>query len=518
MAGRNLSLTAISALLAFGPLRTETAAADARYAQAPPARSEAAPAADDKTQGEHKERRERPKGEEKAPPGKREPREEPKPHKSEPAPQPRPPQPPAGSPARPAEEHKAPRPSSAPPSPESPAAPTSPAKPAAPDTPRTAPKDSGGPPAATKSGEPHARGVPPPASSAPSDASKHAPPAPSPAPAEPARPQSQAPAGPPPSAAEAGRRDAQPQVPGARRLDQIRGARVERKEDAGRRTVVTEPGGRVIVKQDNRVVIQHNEAARFARLPNAETKQRGDGISETVYVRPGGIRIVTEVDGGGRLVRRYRRLPDGREDILIDNRDFWRRAAVGVGVGVGLAIALNLPPPRVTLPRERYIVEYDRASDDDLYETLTAPPVDALDRIYSLEEVRYSHELRERMRRVDLDTVTFDFGAFDVSPEQFSRLERIAHVMQRILDRHPDEVFLIEGHTDAVGSEFDNLSLSDRRAEAVAQVLTDIFKIPPENLVTQGYGEQFLKVHTQEAERANRRVAVRRITPLMSRR
>ena len=39
--------------------------------------------------------------------------------------------------------------------------------------------------------------------------------------------------------------------------------------------------------------------------------------------------------------------------------------------------------------------------------------------------------------------------------------------------------------------------------------------MPPENLVTQGYGEQNLKVQTQEASRANRRVSVRRITPLI---
>ena len=76
-------------------------------------------------------------------------------------------------------------------------------------------------------------------------------------------------------------------------------------------------------------------------------------------------------------------------------------------------------------------------------------------------------------------------------------------------------MFLIEGHTDAVGSDEDNLSLSDRRAESVATVLSEQFDVPPENLVTQGYGEEFLKVPTEAAERLNRRVAVRRITPLM---
>ena len=68
-----------------------------------------------------------------------------------------------------------------------------------------------------------------------------------------------------------------------------------------------------------------------------------------------------------------------------------------------------------------------------------------------------------------------------------------------------------------VVSKIDNLSLSDRRAESVAIILSDTFRVPPENLATQGYGEQYLKVPTEGPSRANRRVAVRRITPLLSR-
>jgi OOP family OmpA-OmpF porin len=74
---------------------------------------------------------------------------------------------------------------------------------------------------------------------------------------------------------------------------------------------------------------------------------------------------------------------------------------------------------------------------------------------------------------------------------------------------------MIEGYTDAVGNDVDNLSLSDRRAESVAVALSDHFGVPAENLTTQGYGKQFLKVPTDGPERANRRVAVRRITPLL---
>jgi len=76
----------------------------------------------------------------------------------------------------------------------------------------------------------------------------------------------------------------------------------------------------------------------------------------------------------------------------------------------------------------------------------------------------------------------------------------------------PSEVFLIEGHTDAVGSDIDNLSLSDRRAESVALVLSEQFGVPAENLTTQSYREQYLKVPMQGPERTNRRVTVRRIS------
>jgi outer membrane protein OmpA-like peptidoglycan-associated protein len=121
------------------------------------------------------------------------------------------------------------------------------------------------------------------------------------------------------------------------------------------------------------------------------------------------------------------------------------------------------------------------------------------------------------MRRIDLDVINFGFGAWDVAPGQYPALARIAKAMNRVIERNPNEMFLIEGHTDAVGSDDDNLSLSDRRAETVAIILTEEFGVPPENITTQGYGEQYLKINTQQAEQQNRRVAVRRITPLISR-
>ena len=101
------------------------------------------------------------------------------------------------------------------------------------------------------------------------------------------------------------------------------------------------------------------------------------------------------------------------------------------------------------------------------------------------------------------------------SPEQVDKLAAIAEGIKRAIERNPKEVFMIEGHTDAVGADEDNLSLSDRRAEAVAVALSEQFQVPAENLVTQGYGEQYLKEQTDGPSETNRRVAVRRITPLL---
>jgi len=303
------------------------------------------------------------------------------------------------------------------------------------------------------------------------------------------------------------------------RFEDVQKGRKEHVEAGGRR-VIEEPGNRIIVKQGDRIVIRHDEAERFRfGGRDVRTERRPDGFSETFYVRPDGMRVISVTDGSGRLVRRYRRGPDGREYNIIDNRRFMRDVAIGVGVGaaVGLAI-LALAPPRITIPREKYIVDYSRASDDDLYEAFEAPPVDVLERAYSLEEIRDNFELRQRMRYVELSDITFEFGAWEITPDQYPKLERLARVMLRVLRRNPDEVFLIEGHTDAVGSDVDNLSLSDRRASSVAEVLSETFGVPPENLVTQGYGKQFLKINTPGPEPLNRRVQVRRIGPLMAER
>jgi OmpA-OmpF porin, OOP family len=317
------------------------------------------------------------------------------------------------------------------------------------------------------------------------------------------------------------------------RLEAVRAERQEVQE--GNRTIIREPD-RVIIREGGRDIIRHDEAARFAfNAREVNVERRGD-IVATVALRPDGSRIVTEVDGNGRLMRRLRRDAFGREIIIIDNTVVAPVAVIGgpavvVGVpgvaiaapglavgigGLGIGVALNLGPPVVRVAPELYVRETAVATPAQIYMTLAAPPVEVIDRRYSLDEIRYNEPLRARMPRVDIDTVNFDTGSWEIAPDQGQRLAGVAQGMLQAVQANPAEVFLIEGHTDAVGNDVDNLSLSDHRAESVAVLLTNQFGIPPENLTSQGYGKQFLKVQTPAPERANRRVAVRRITPLLT--
>jgi outer membrane protein OmpA-like peptidoglycan-associated protein len=295
-----------------------------------------------------------------------------------------------------------------------------------------------------------------------------------------------------------------PQGQQIRRVDQLRAERHEVVE--GNRTVIRE-GDRMIVRDaGGQAFIRHSDVDRFrygARDVRVETRGR-DNV--TTIVLPNGQRVVTVLDTDGRLLRRSRFLPDGREIIIIDQRP----------VAPGYNYYVELPPPIIRIPRERYIVDTEAAPPALIYDTLMAPPVEAIDQPYSLDQVRYSYSLRERMPSVDVDTINFEFGSWEVTPDQVDRLATVADAINRAISANPKEVFLIEGHTDAVGSDVDNLSLSDRRAETVALILSQQFNVPPENLVTQGYGKQYLKIPTDAPERRNRRVTVRRITPLLA--
>ncbi len=270
----------------------------------------------------------------------------------------------------------------------------------------------------------------------------------------------------------------------------------------------TEPG-RIIVQDPNgQSFIRHDEMDRFRYGARDIRVERDGADSRTIVIRPDGSQIITVTGRDGQLLRRIRRDDRGREVIIIDNT-YRDPQAIG-------GFYVDLPPPVIRIPRDRYIVESEDASPELIYDTMLAPPVERVPRRFSLDEIRYSPSVRQLMPSIDLDTINFATGSWDIAPDQAAKLQAIADGLNKAISRNPKEVFLIEGHTDAVGSDVDNLSLSDRRAQAAAELLTRQFQVPEENLTSQGYGEQYLKVPTDGPERRNRRVTIRRITPLLN--
>lgn len=237
------------------------------------------------------------------------------------------------------------------------------------------------------------------------------------------------------------------------------------------------------------------------------------GRTREVILRPDGTQLVTIRDRYGDIVRRSRIERDGREILLVYvDESYNRYDEQGRWIDPGR----YLPPLRLNIPARDYVLDASYADQQRVTGFLQQPPVETLDRYYTIEEVKRSARLRDMVRRLEVGDLTFETASANIPPDQINALSAVAYAMLDLIARNPAETFLIEGHSDAVGADLYNLELSNRRAEAVAYALTRVYGIPPENLATQGYGERYLKINTQAAERLNRRVTIRRITPLIT--
>ena len=265
--------------------------------------------------------------------------------------------------------------------------------------------------------------------------------------------------------------------------------------------VVSNSGDRLIVQREGELRVLKDDNA-LLRQPGAqvETQTYNDGSTLTTVTRQNGSRVVTVRSADGTVLRRTLYRADGTEVALIDD------------------LSDNVQPvdlSQVPEVQDSNAVTLAGSDDAALRAALTANLLANSGRTYSLEQVRDIQPVRDLAPEVELDTITFATGSAAIQPSEADELGTLGRAIASIVQQDPSAIFLVEGHTDAVGDAAYNLGLSDRRAETVALALTQYFGVPPENLVTQGYGEQYLKVPTLDAERANRRAAVRNITQLL---
>lgn len=158
------------------------------------------------------------------------------------------------------------------------------------------------------------------------------------------------------------------------------------------------------------------------------------------------------------------------------------------------------PPMREAPTRDVIIRELERGP------TIRIAPRDRV----TIQEFKRRPDLRRAAPSIDIQAINFAFGSANIPNSQYDKVEQIARAMEVILRRNPGEVFLIEGHTDAVGSFAANQGLSEQRSASLAQVLVREFGIPRRAIDTVGYGEEFLLVQTDQEDWRNRRVTIRR--------
>ncbi|AVX13049.1 OmpA family protein [Pseudomonas stutzeri] len=105
--------------------------------------------------------------------------------------------------------------------------------------------------------------------------------------------------------------------------------------------------------------------------------------------------------------------------------------------------------------------------------------------------------------RVELD-VKFDFDKSRVREESYSDIKNLADFMQQ----YPQTTTTVEGHTDSVGTDQYNQRLSERRAEAVRNVLVNEYGVQGNRVNSVGYGESrpVADNSTEEGRQINRRV------------
>lgn len=109
----------------------------------------------------------------------------------------------------------------------------------------------------------------------------------------------------------------------------------------------------------------------------------------------------------------------------------------------------------------------------------------------------------EKNEAIRLNNIFFEFGLATLKEESFPELNRL----MKLLNDNPTIQIEISGHTDNVGSDEDNLKLSEDRAASVVEYLSSN-GVSKNRLTPKGYGESkpIATNETEEGKQLNRRV------------
>lgn len=209
------------------------------------------------------------------------------------------------------------------------------------------------------------------------------------------------------------------------------------------RQVALNTGDRVVVSlpDGSQQVIRDDNALLYQPGSNVQTETFDDGSTRTTVRRADGSRVVTIRDANLKVLRRTLIDADGQETRLINDTQ-----AQPVQIST-----LPAPPP---------VKIYDRPLNEaELRAALNREA--AINRRFSLSQIRDIPEVRSLVAPVDIPSITFDTGSAAITPDQARQLSTLGNVIKDAVASNPRELFMIEGYTDAIGSPASsNLAIS----------------------------------------------------------
>ncbi|MEA2899800.1 MAG: hypothetical protein QOJ84_5415 [Bradyrhizobium sp.] len=110
-----------------------------------------------------------------------------------------------------------------------------------------------------------------------------------------------------------------------------------------------------------------------------------------------------------------------------------------------------------------------------------------------------------KLPQISVD-VLFDPDSSVIRPGSYRTLGRIAEALT-----HPALLpykFLIVGHTESAGRRDHNVTVSQKRADAIRDALVTMFKLSPKRVQALGLGEEQLRDAARAAAATNRRIQI----------
>ncbi|MGZ9897573.1 OmpA family protein [Shewanella gaetbuli] len=190
--------------------------------------------------------------------------------------------------------------------------------------------------------------------------------------------------------------------------------------------------------------------------------------------------------------RRYENLDDDKWNTLALESNYW-----------GLELSYRFGRTVAAAPvAAAAVAAVDADSDND----------GVVDRLDKCPDTLSSHkvdsngctEYKTVTTKHDLGGILFNNNSSVIKQESYAEIEKLADYLKA----HPEHTVVIEGHASNVGAADYNMALSERRANAVAEVLETKYGISGNRIEAVGYGvtKPIVEGNSAEANKQNRRI------------